>query len=101
MAAPVLEHAAWCVRSHDAGACSEKRGKWDRSTNTYRSELSDDDRRMIKRALVRYRRYGEDRASVIAWVHEHPGFENCTVDTLQTWYMTYRRMRARGRKWPI
>lgn len=100
-AAPVVEHASWCVRQHATGACSEKRGKWDRSTNTYRSELSDDDRRMIKQALVRYRRNGEDRASVIRWVCGHPGFENCTVDTLQTWYMTYRRMRARGRKWPI
>lgn len=100
-AAVKMEHESWCVREHSRGRCSEKRGKWDRTTNTWVSDLSDDDRRMIKQALIRYRRNGEPRESVIAWVRTHAGFEHCTVDTLQTWYMTYRRMKARGRKWPI
>lgn len=95
------EHKSWCVLDHTKGPCSDKRGKWDRSTNTWSSQLSDDDRRMIKTALRRYRREGESRESVIAWVKTHPGFENSTVDTLQTWYMTYRRMRGMGRRWPI
>lgn len=100
-AAPVIEHQPWCILEHEKGACGEKRGKWDRSTNTYRSQLTDDDRQMIKRALIRYRRDGESRESVIAWVKTHPRFENSTVDTLQTWYMTYRKYKKRGKKWPI
>lgn len=102
MALPITEtHKSWCVRPRHTGACSEKRGHWDRSTNTWQSDLTDDARRMIKQALVRYRRNGEPRESVIAWVKEHPGFEHCTVDSLQTWYMTYRKFRAKGKKWPI
>lgn len=100
-AAVVVEHKPWCVLRHETGACSEKRGKWDRSTNTYRSQLTDDHRRMIKQALIRYRRNGESRESVIEWVKTHEGFEHCTVDTLQTWYMTYRKFRKQGKKWPI
>lgn len=100
-AAPVVEHKPWCVLKHTHGQCSEKRGKWDRSTNTYRSQLTDDDRHMIREALIRYRKNGESRESVIAWVQTHPGFENTTVDTLQTWYMSYRKHRKAGRRWPI
>jgi proteasome lid subunit RPN8/RPN11 len=100
-AAITTEHESWCVRPRHTGVCSEKRGHWDRSTNTWVSELTDDDRRMILRALVRYRREGESRESVISWVQTHPGFEHTTVDTLQTWYMTYRKYRNRGKRWPI
>lgn len=101
MTATVIEHAPWCVLTHTSGSCSDKRGKWDRTTNTWDTQLTTENRRMIKRALIRYRRYGESREEVIAWVKSHPGFENSTVDTLQTWYMTYRRMRKRGKRWPI
>lgn len=97
----VEDHADWCVRPRHIGPCSDKRGKWDRTTNTWNSDLSDDDRRMIREALVRYRRNGESRESVISWVQTHDGFEHTTVDTLQTWYMTYRRMRKKGKRWPI
>lgn len=96
-----IEHEWWCVLSHTKGACSEKRGRWERTTNTYRSQLTDDDRRMILEALIRYRRNGESRESVIEWVQTHPGFEKTTVDTLNTWLMTLRKYRKQGKRWPI
>jgi hypothetical protein len=100
-AKPVVQHRSWCVLNHTHGRCEDKRGTWDRSTNTYHSQLSEDDRRMILRALIRYRKDGESRESVIDWVRTHPGFENTSVNTLQGWYMIYLKYWRRGERWPI
>ena len=94
-------HDPWCVRPGHTGQCSEKRGHWDRSTNTWSSDLTDENRRMIKQALIRWRRHGQSRAEVIAWVQTHPGFEKTRPSTLSSWLMVYRKQRARGKKWPI
>ncbi len=42
-----LAHTSWCVKQHEKGPCSDKRGHWDRTSITWVSQLTDDDRRMI------------------------------------------------------
>lgn len=97
----VTKHRPWCVRPNHTGSCSEKRGHWDRSTNTWDSDLTEKNRQMIREALVRWRTRGQSREQVVSWVRTHPGFEHVGDEVLSTWWMTHRRMKAKGKKWPI
>lgn len=97
-----MNHEPWCVRRGEhTGSCSEKRGHWDRSTNTWDSDLTPENREMIAEALKRWRENGEPREQVVSWVRTHPGFERVVGDTLNGWWMVHRSNAARGRSWPI
>lgn len=97
----MLEHAPWCVRADHTGQCSEKRGHWDRSTNTWDSDLTEADRKVIAEALVRWREKGQPIGEVGDWLRTHETFRTTSDGTLMTWWMTHRRMAKKGRSWPV
>lgn len=101
MAQLVTEHASWCVRNHTRGQCSEKRGKWDRSTNTWDSDLTNEDRVVMAEALRRWRVEGQPIAQVADWVRTHSTFSEVANTTLCTWNMTQKRHAKKGKSWPI
>lgn len=94
-------HKWWCVREHDRGQCSEKRGHWDRSTNTWESDLTDEDRRVMAEALTRWRVDGESLSQAGDWLRTHPTFARVTNGVLLTWNMTQKKFAQRGKSWPV
>lgn len=105
-AAPVQTHKPWCVRTHERGACSTKRGHWDRSTNTWKSDLTDDDRRLMKWALQQWKGEGRPPAEVLEELREKSRAAGGTLgdvetNALNTWNMTQKRLSGMGRTWPI
>lgn len=101
MAQLVTEHAPWCVRTHTRGQCSEKRGKWDRTTNTWDSDLTQADREVIAEALRRWRIDGQTIAEAGEWLRTHETFRETPNGALATWNMTQKRYEKKGKSWPI
>jgi hypothetical protein len=100
-AAVVSEHAPWCVRDHARGQCSEKRGHWDRSTNTWDSDLTVEDRRVMAKALDMWRREGHSLQETGDWLRTHKTFEKVANGVLLTWNMTQKKYEKKGKSWPI
>lgn len=105
MTAVAIEHTSWCVRKHDRGACSSKRGKWSRSTNTWSSDLTEHDRKLIKNAL-RWWRQGDDAHTVMTNLRASSTAAGGTLGSVEdsallTWNMTQKRMEKQGKSWPI
>lgn len=101
-AAVVSEHAPWCVRKHTRGQCSEKRGHWDRSTNTWDSDLTQKDREAIRDALRLYRNGVVTYREAALYVRRNS--ENLTDiedGAFLTWNMTARKYEKRGKTWPV
>jgi hypothetical protein len=105
-AKPVTEHAPWCVRKHTRGQCSEKRGHWDRSSNTWDSDLTQRDRELIEWALNRWKVRGRPIETVMEVVRRMSAREggslgNADDRTIRTWWMTKKKYEKRGKSWPI
>lgn len=94
------------MRDHVRGSCSDKRGHWDRSTNTWDSDLTNGDRELIRWALDRWRNRGRPIETVMEVVRQkstRQGGSLGNVDnrTILTWNMTQRKYEKRGESWPI
>lgn len=102
MTAVTIEHTSWCVRKHDRGACSGKRGKWDRSTNTWSSDMTQKDREAIRDAL-RLWHDGIISAEEAALFVRRNGETLTGIDNyaILTWNMTQKRLAKKGTSWPI
>lgn len=96
-----MNHEAWCVRDHTKGQCSEKRGHWDRSTNTWDSDLTDDDRRVIAETLRLWREDGWSIADAGDWLRTHETFRITENGAILTWNMTQKKYEKRGKSWPL
>lgn len=97
----VVDHAPWCVRENHTGQCSEKRGHWDRSTNTWDSDLTEEDRKVMARALDLWRREGWTIHDAGDWLRTHPTFARVENTVLCTWNMTQIKYAKKGESWPI
>lgn len=101
MTAVTMEHTSWCVREHDSGACSSKRGHWDRSTNTWSSDMTSRDRQLIAGALVEWRREKGRLQEVMDHVRaESDTLRDVDNSAILTWNMTQKRMLKKGKSWP-
>lgn len=97
-----MEHEKWCVNAHTEGACSSKRGHWDRSTNTWDPGLTDKDRAAIAEGLRLWRSKETSMSEATVWVRENSDTLSTIGDNaLLTWNMTEKRMAGMGRSWPV
>lgn len=101
----VDEHEWWCVREHTRGSCSEKRGHWDRSTNTWTSDLTEHDRELIAEALELYH-LGHDFHMLMEHLRQESREHGGTLGTVEdmailTWNMTQHKHARRGESWPV
>lgn len=98
----VTEHESWCVRDHARGSCSDKRGHWDRSTNTWDSDLTQKDRSAIADGLLLWRSGKNTRQEAAEYIRKHSDNLTAILDTaLLTWNMTQRKYEKKGKSWPI
>lgn len=97
-----VEHTSWCVREHDSGACSSKRGKWDRSTNTWSSDMTDKDREAIGDALRLWHNGVISMKEAALYVRRNgETLDKIDDSAILTWNMTQKRMEKQGKSWPI
>lgn len=102
----VTEHEPWCVRQHARGSCSEKRGHWDRSTNTWDSDLTTGDRELIRWALDRWKVRGRPIPIVMQVVRRMSARRGGSLGdaddrTIRTWWMTKCKYDKQGKSWPL
>lgn len=97
-----IEHTSWCVRKHDRGACSSKRGKWDRSTNTWSSDMTEQDRSAIADALRLWHDGVISMTEAALYVRRNgETLDKIDDSAILTWNMTQKRMEKQGKSWPI
>lgn len=101
--APVMvNHAKWCVRPNHTGQCSEKRGHWDRSTNTWESDMTQKDRSAIADALLLWKSGRMNHREAAQYVRDYSDTLTSIPDgAIMSWNMTQKKNEKEGRSWPL